>query len=163
MTIRPEETADAEAVAAVHDAAFGRAVEGRIVAALRRGARPLVSLVAAVDGAVVGHVVCSPVAIDGRTHPLAMGLGPVGVLPAHQRRGVGAALVGAAVERCRDLGASVVVVLGDPAYYGRVGFVPAAPLGLTYPHPGAEAHFQARVLRAPRPGVVRYHPAFDAA
>lgn len=139
VTVRAERPSDERAVDGVVRAAFGRPDEAALVAALRRDARPFVSLVADREGSLIGHVACSPVTLDGR--PLGMGLAPVAVHPAHQRRGVGAALVRTALAACRDLGQRVVVVLGEPAYYARFGFRPAA--------------------LAERRGRVRYHPAGD--
>jgi putative acetyltransferase len=95
-----------------------------------------------------------------------MGLGPLAVHPVHQRRGVGADLVRAALDACRALGRSVVVVLGEPAYYARFGFRPAAPQGLHFHTHAFDGAFQVVALApdalAGRSGWVRYHRAFDA-
>ena len=90
---------------------------------------PELSLVAELDGEVVGHVILSRARLgDGE----ALALGPIGVAPEHQRRGVGSALMHAAIERARELGHGVVVLLGHPEYYPRFGFVHAPTLGMTH-------------------------------
>ena len=164
--IRPERPGGEVAIRRVHDAAFGGPLEGRIVDGLRAEARPYVGLVAEVAGAVVGHVAFSPVTVDGAAVP-GVGLGPVGVLPEQQGRGLGAALVRAGLAACRADGAALAVVLGDPAYYDRFGFVPAAGHGLRCVYPVPPEAFQALALvpggLGDVAGLVRYHPAFDAA
>lgn len=146
-------------------AAFGRADEARLVDALRDAVTPLVSLVAEQGGRVIGHVLFSPVAIEGAPDaPACCALGPVGVEPAAQGRGVGAALIRAGLARCRELGFGAAFVLGNPAYYGRFGFGPAAPLGLRYGVDAVEPAFQVQELvpgaLEGRRGVVRYAEAF---
>jgi putative acetyltransferase len=159
---------DRAAVFAVHTSAFARPdngspAEARLVEALRDAgdAIPALSLVALVDEAVVGHVMCSRGSVDGR--PLA-GLGPLGVVATHQRRGVGSALMHAVLAAADARGEPAVVLLGDPDYYRRFGFVLAEPLGILPPDPGWAGHFQVRPLRGwdgSLRGTFRYPPAFD--
>jgi putative acetyltransferase len=134
-----------------------------LVALLREQARPLVSLVAEENGTPVGHIMFSPVLLQGFTE-LMMGLAPMAVRPARQRQGIGSALVRAGLERCKDMGAAAAVVLGHPGFYPRFGFLPAARFGLTceYDVP-AEAFIAIELepngLRGAA-GTVSYHPAF---
>jgi putative acetyltransferase len=115
-------------------------------------------LVATIDGDVIGHAAFSPVQIDGAAGAW-WGLGPVSVAPAHQRRGVGSALIRSGLRRLTECGVSGCVVLGDPAYYRRFGFEPSGDL--RYPGPPAD-HFMAWVAAGRLPaGRVRYHAAFD--
>lgn len=162
--VRAERSDDAAAVRAVHEAAFERAAEAVLVDALRARARPVVSLVAEVDGAIVGHVMLAPVALPDHPDVRLMGLAPVGVLPAHQRRGVGSALVRAGLDESRRRGAGAVVVLGHPAYYPRFGFVPAARFGLGCEYDAPAEAFMALEIRSGHlagvSGTVRYHAAF---
>jgi putative acetyltransferase len=164
--VRPETAADAPVIHEVTREAFLHAAhtdhtEQFIVDALRNAGALAVSLVAEREGAVVGHVALSAVEVgDGGVGQGWFGLGPISVLPAHQRQGVGVALMLAALQALRDRGAAGCVILGDPAYYGRFGFRPAAPLVL--PEVPQE-FFQALPLAADLPsGVVRYHAAFAA-
>jgi len=162
--IRPETPSDAPAIEAVTLAAFRDAEhtshnEQDIVRMLRAAGALTVSLVAESDGAVVGHVVISPVSIADGTDGW-FGLGPISVLPAHHGSGVGANLMRAALEQLRALDAAGCVVLGDPAYHGRFGF--RAEPSLVFPGVPAE-YFQAIVFRGGLPcGDVTYHRAFYA-
>lgn len=158
--IRDERPGDVAAIFSVHAAAFGADAEARLVDLLRAAGRLTVSLVAESDGAVVGHVAFSPVTTTAAT---GMGLAPVAVLPSHQRQGIADRMIRAGLDRCRELGAGFAVVLGDPAYYGRFGFRPAARFGLTDEYGGGE-NFQALELRPGGlpvgAGLVRYAPEF---
>jgi putative acetyltransferase len=115
--------------------------------------------VAEAEGAVVGHVAVSPVTIsDGSADWY--GLGPISVLPARQGRGVGSALMRAALEALRELGAAGCVVVGEPAFYGRFGFKAGSSLVLPDIPP---EYFQAILLggaNLPR-GAVSYSKAFE--
>ena len=115
MRVRPESAADVDAVRAVHYAAFGQAAEGKLVDALRGGSwwHPSLSLVAELDGEVVGHVLLTDVTLAGRP---VFALGPIGVLPAHQRSGVGSALMTAAMDAAATTDRGMITLLGDPAY-----------------------------------------------
>jgi putative acetyltransferase len=169
--IRNEAPGDAAAIAAVLAAAFEPSAgslpaEAELVAALRSAGALSLSLVAeAPDGTLVGHIAFSPVTVDDRGDDRLLGLAPLAVLPAWQGRGVGTALVEAGLARARAAGAALVFVLGDPAYYRRFGFRPAAKRGIAWEHAAPAEAFMALELNpgagaAPR-GVLRYHAAFD--
>jgi putative acetyltransferase len=161
MIVRPERASDVDAIRAVHDAAFGGAAEGRLVDALRRADKLVVSLVAESDGEVVGHIGFSPVTSAAAAK--GFGLAPLAVRPDAQRRGIGGKLVLDGLAAIAHVGAEFVVVLGDPRYYGRFGFGPAAPRGLSDEFRGGDA-FQVIELRPgaipPGVGLVRYAPEF---
>ncbi|MDG2526144.1 N-acetyltransferase [Stenotrophomonas sp. HITSZ_GD] len=163
MWIREENASDHAAIARVVDAAFAAAEhagshEARIVAALRADGALRVSRVADIDGRIAGYVALSPVRLDDGSTGW-FGLGPVAVDPADQGRGVGSALVRAALAELPALGARGCVVLGEPGWYARFGFRPVASLRLD----GAPAsHFQALLIGdgdAPH-ARVHYSPAF---
>lgn len=125
LLVRPEGPGDADRISDIHVAAFAhhpfsRQTEHRIVEGLRDAGALSVSLVAEVDGLVVGHVAFSAVTIGGA--PGWFALGPIGVDPPAQRRGVGGALVAAGLEALRSRGALGCVLVGEPGYYGRFGF-----------------------------------------
>ena len=115
---------------------------------------------------IVGHVLLSPVTIDGKDEPRGLGLAPLAVLPAYQRQGIGTRLVEAALRRARLLGYAYVVVLGHPRYYPRFGFVPASRFGLRYEQRALDDAFMALELVPGAlngiSGPVRYSPAFSA-
>lgn len=167
MRIRPQEPSDARAVRAVNEAAFGSAEEANLVEALRNEPDALVSLVAELDGRVVGHILFSPVTLLGHPAIRLMGLGPMAVLPAHQRSGIGSALVREGLDRCRNLSCSAVVVLGHPAYYPRFGFVPARRYGIMSEYEVADEAFMLVELEPGSLegvcGKVIYHEAFRGA
>ena len=159
LAVRSERQGDEAAIRQVHAEAFARAQEGRLVDALRAAGAAVISEVAVVDGAVVGHVLFSPAG------DALLGLAPLAVVPAQQKKGLGAALVRRGLERAREAGARAVVVLGEPGYYQRFGFVPALRFGLRCKWPGTEEAFMALELQAGAlrgaAGTVAYHPAFD--
>ena len=129
--LRPERPEDIAAIRAVHTAAFETPAEAGLVDALRASDAWLAGLsVVAVDaGEVVAHALLSRIilATAGGDLP-ALALGPVAVRPDRQKQGYGSAVVADALARRED---RLVVVLGDPAYYSRFGFVPGLPLGIT--------------------------------
>jgi putative acetyltransferase len=164
ITIRSENTADIASISAVTEAAFrtcpySRQTEQFIVHALRKAGAMTVSLVAEVDGIVVGHIAFSPVTVsDGSSGWY--GLGPVSVLPELQRQGIGKALIRKGLARLKAAGANGCMLVGDPDYYKRFGFknfpeliyegIPqqyfvVLPFGKTVPH-----------------GTVTFHQAFHA-
>lgn len=130
--LRLETTADVAAIHRLTAEAFRNAphtsgTEAFIVDALRNAGALTLSLVAEDAGVLVGHVGLSPVTVaDGSTGWY--GLGPVSVLPSHQGRGIGSALVRDALARLRAMGASGCVLVGEPAYYGRFGFEASAAM-----------------------------------
>ncbi|MCF0096602.1 GNAT family N-acetyltransferase [Micromonospora sp. MH99] len=140
-------------------------VEATLVDALRadEGWLPAYSLVATdSDGQVVGHVVATRGRVGGE--PVALGLGPLGVLPAWQRLGVGTALMHAVLGAADARDEPLVVLLGHPGYYPRFGFRPAVELGVTPPQPWGPQYFMARPLTAWREtirGEFRYASPFD--
>ncbi len=151
------------------EAAFGSEVEAGLVAAIRASPEyiPECALVAIVDGQVVGHVMISDAAIelDGARRRIAM-LSPLAVRPEFQRRGVGSALVHEVVRRADARDEPLVILEGDPNYYGRLGFVSATPLGIAIPIPDWASPEAAQCIclraydRAIR-GQVVYPAAFD--
>jgi putative acetyltransferase len=164
IEVATETDADVAAIRAVTVAAFLRArhtshTEQLIVDALRKAGQLTVSLVAKIDGAIVGHVAVSPVAVSDGARGW-YGLGPLSVVPECQGRGVGSRLMREALRALERHGASGCVLLGDPGYYQRFGFRADPKLEL----PGVPAeYFQALSFGGALPrGTVSYHAAFQA-
>ena len=137
-TIRAETPRDVAAIRAVTEAAFtdhphSEGAEPAIVDALREDGDLALSLVAIDNiGEIVGHAAWSAARLStGEEGWLA--LGPISVLPDRQRQGVGSALIRAGVARLAERGAKGVILLGDPDYYGRFGFLRRAELTLSGP------------------------------
>lgn len=158
--IRPERPGDEAAIYAVHVAAFPTDAEARLVDALRSAGRLTASLVAEVEGVIVGHVAFSPVTAG---EAMGTGLAPVAVLKAYQKRGIAARLIEAGLTACRDAGIGWAVVLGEPAYYRRFGFGPASAVGLVDEYGGGEAFQVMELIPRKLPagaGLVRYGAEF---
>lgn len=167
VTVRPERPGDADAIRRIVTAAFPEAAEARLVDALRAANALTVSLVAEQDGAAVGHVAFSPVAVVNNPAQIrVLGLAPIAVAPDRQRQGIGRALIRAGLDSARAAGAGAVVLLGSVDYYSRSGFAPAGPRGLTWGDGSHDAYLQVIGLVPGAldklSGAVRYHAAFDS-
>ena len=163
--IRSETDADIDAIAEVTIAAFktlevSNQREQFIIEALRAAAALTISLVAEVDGRVVGHIAFSPVTISDGAKGW-YGLGPLSVLPEYQRQGIGTALIQEALSRLKDISAVGCCVVGHPDYYRKFGFenVP----GLTIEGVPAEVFFAFAFNGGMPHGTVTFHEGFKAA
>ncbi len=167
ISIRNEGPADHARVREIQEAAFARPDEARLVEALRRSARPQLSLVAELDGELTGHLFLAPVAIDGPSPSVeCAGLAPIAIDPVFQRSGIGSALVRESLRRCSEVGWQAVFLLGDPNYYGRFAFELAAPAGFHYESEIFDSVFQLLEITSgaldESSGWVRYHEAFNS-
>jgi len=168
LEIRAEQSRDQRAAFETHARAFPQPGEAKLLDALRAAGAATISLVAERGGRVVGHILFSPVRVDGEGGSFAaQGLAPMAVDPSCQREGIGSALVRAGLDACRAAGHMIVFVLGHPDYYPRFGFEAAAPRGLHYEGGAgyAPAFFVAELeagALAGRGGVVHYRPEFAA-
>lgn len=165
MPIREEEPKDYPAVYAVNASAFETPAEANLVDILRREAYPSVSLVAEENGAIIGHILFSPVSLSGHLELRIMGLGPMAVILAHQCKGAGSALVKVGLEKCKELGYGAVIVLGHPGYYPRFGFVPSVNYGIRCEYDVPPEVFMVIELQPgylqDAPGIIHYHAAFN--
>ncbi len=117
-----------------------------VVEDLLREGQGVLSLVGEVDSRLVGHVIFTDCSVAGTSGKAAL-LGPLAVAPEWQRRGVGSAIVRAGFQRLRDAGVGRAFVLGDPAYYGRFGFLPESRVVPPYPLPDEwEGAWQSKAL-----------------
>lgn len=164
VVIRSENDGDARAITEVTVAAFktleiSSHTEQFIIDALRAAGALTVSLVAELDGRVIGHIAFSPVTLSDGTEGW-YGLGPVSVLPDYQRRGIGKALIGEGLSRLNEMNAQGCCLVGHPDYYKKFGFKNV--LGLA--HEGVpEEFFFALSFRGQTPqGTVDFHEGFKA-
>ena len=155
MIIRPETAADYDAILKVNDEAFGRTLEGRLVDAIRESDRFVaeLSLVAVSEGQTHGHVITSYVDVEPGARR-ALQVGPLAVLPSHQRRGIGSALMGETIRIADARGEPLLLLEGNPTYYERFGFTRADAVGI---EPPPEAHGPQYFMVRPLAG---YDPAF---
>jgi putative acetyltransferase len=151
LPVRPAVPADHDAILGVVDRAFSsaeRPAQQEIDIVVSTWARAATAhqceLVAVEDDAVVGHVLAARGELGGRP---VVGVAPLAVTPDRQGVGIGSALMHALIAHAEDAGLPLLVLLGHPAYYGRFGFEPSAPLGITYRVVGAgHPHFLVRRL-----------------
>lgn len=163
ITLRDEHEDDTDIVDVLVGEAFdGRHNEVALVRGLRSGGEPAISRVAVREGAIVGHAMVSLLGLEG-SDILVLGLAPVSVVPLCQGTGIGTCLVQDAVALAGQCQAALLIVLGDPRYYGRFGFEPASQYGIEpppgVPPRGLMAKGLSPLPRAPR-GRVVYPPLF---
>jgi putative acetyltransferase len=163
MIIRPESPEDVEAIRRVNIEAFkdhplSQQTEHLIVEALRAAAALEISLVAELDGSVVGHIAFSQARIGDTASGWYL-LGPVAVLPDFQGQGIGRALVEAGIGALRSREANGCVLVGDPALYTRFGFEQAP--GVFCPGVPDENVLCLRIAGPMPLGEVSHHPAFS--
>jgi putative acetyltransferase len=165
VIIRPETPADYADIRRINDEAFGETLEGDLVEAIRASDRfvPDLSLVAVSEGQSLGHVISSYVDVDAVPDTRrVLQVGPIAVLPAHQRRGIGRALMQETIRRADARGEPLLLIEGNPAYYERFGFTRADAAGIEPPPEAlAPQYFMFRPLGAYEPslrGRARYPP-----
>jgi putative acetyltransferase len=182
VLIREETPADVHAIYQLNVAAFRTDAEARLVDSLRSSGGLMLSLVAELEGEVVGHIGFSPVTVTPTTvstsspspnveetigASVGVGLAPVAVLPTYQRRGIGASLIQAGLSQLRSRGdAPFCVVLGHADYYPRHGFLRASTFGIRWERPVPDDIFFVQELipggLGGVGGVVRFRPEFDS-
>ncbi len=164
ILIRNETTGDERAITEVTVAAFktlaiSQHTEQFIIEALRAGKALTISLVAELDGRVIGHIAFSPVAMSDGTRNW-YGLGPVSVLPEYQRQGIGTNLIREGLSRLREMNAHGCCLVGHPEYYRKFGFENVSGLVLEGVPPEV---FFALSFSGPYPrGTVAFHEGFKA-
>lgn len=165
VEIRLEQPGDVLGVRETNEQAFESPLEADLVDALRPTSDYL-SLVAALEGRIVGHILFTPITMDPPVDRRIAGLAPMAVRPECQRSGIGGRLIRAGLEECRRRGYAAVVVLGHPDYYPRFGFVPAQTFGVTCEFPSPPEAFMALELESGAlsgaAGIVHYRPEFAA-
>lgn len=164
MIIRKERDTDLRQISKVTKAAFenlaiSNQTEHFIINALRNAGALTISLVAEINGEIVGHIAFSPITISSGAEGW-YGLGPVSVLPDHQKQGIGKALINKGLSLLREMKAQGCALVGDPNYYKRFGF-------RNYPEMIHEGIPQEVFLALPfceeiPEGIVVFHEAFNA-
>lgn len=167
LTVRKEQPKDIEAIFNINKAAFETEAEAHLVDRLRQAQAMSLSLVAELEGQVVGHIAFSPITIDGFEHVELAGLAPMAVHPAHQNKGIGGELVQAGVKKLKTRGVSAVFVLGHPKYYLRFGFQPAfSTFGIKSEYDVSDETFMVKELESGAledvVGLARYCREFDS-
>jgi putative acetyltransferase len=162
FVVREEQPDDIPSIREVNQRAFGQDQEANIVDALRANGAALLSLVATVEGRVVGHIMYSPLRVDDL---IGAALGPMAILPEYQRRGVGTSLVEAGNRQLSQQGLPFIVVVGHPEFYPRFGFTPASRRHISSEWSLPDEVFMILVLDEARmsgvTGVARYRDEFS--
>jgi putative acetyltransferase len=166
ITIRAETSKDIAAIRHVVEMAFGQTSEARLVEALREADALITSLVAVEEEQIIGHIAFSATVIESLHATVnAAALAPLAVLPTHQCRGIGSDLVRRGIDHCRRAGYRALLVLGEPAFYQRFGFIKASLHGIRCPFDVPDEAFMAAELfpgaLAGHSGPVKYRPEFD--
>jgi len=164
IVIRSETDADVDAITEVTVAAFNTLeisnhTEQFIIAALRIANALRISLVAEMDGSVVGHIAFSSLTISDGTRNW-YGLGPVSVLPEYQRQGIGKALIREGLARLKEMNAQGCCLVGHPDYYRKFGFKNMP--GLVHEGVPQEVFFALSFDGHIPQGTVTFHEAFNA-
>lgn len=164
-TFRVEQIGDEAAIRVLNEQAFGQSNEANLVDALRERGAAVLSMVAADNDQVVAHVLFTEAIVaEADSQFKALGVGPMAVLPSHQRKGIGSQLLERALDKCRELDYDAVVVIGHPEFYPRFGFVPARLKGIRCEFDVPDEAFMVLELRkdalAGRTGVVKYQQEF---
>jgi len=163
LLIRYEQPSDGEQVRKINGAAFGRSDEADLIDRLREEKVILLSLVAEVEGQIIGHTLFNRMLIETTQGPVAaVSLAPMAVLPDHQGHQVGSKLVRRGLAELRERGERVIIVLGHKGYYPRFGFSPekARYLGSPFPPDAFMAVELSDGALAGVHGTVRYPAAF---
>jgi putative acetyltransferase len=168
MIVRAEKPDDIQKISAINLQAFETNAEANIVETLRNSGIPLISLVAEKGGEILGHILFSPVTLEGCDQSISIaGLAPMAVLPKHQKKGIGSRLVEEGIRRCEEAGYDAVVVLGHPEYYPKFGFVPSVSYGIRSEYNVPDEVFMVKELKesalADCKGTVKYHKVFTNA
>lgn len=151
---------DAQAIAALNEAAFGGPDEAEIVRKLDADGDNLLSLVAHDDREILGHVQFFPILVDGAD--IAAGFGPMSVTPARQKRGIGSGLLRFGLQMMEGAGRQLVFVLGHPDYYPRFGFSAEAAQAFDAPWSGPAFMALRFAKTGPQSGMLTYPQAFGA-
>ena len=165
MQIRTEQPSDYLEISEVILQAFEQDNEVRLVQEIRNSDRyiPNLSLVAEVDGVIVGYILFSYIDLVNEMTYKVLGLAPLAVRSQFQKQGIGSALVREGLAKADAMGESMAIVLGYPQFYNRFGFKPSVDYNIESPFPAPEDFFMVKTLNSyqdTQKGKVIYPPAF---
>jgi putative acetyltransferase len=170
ITLRFEKSRDYKDITRINDLAFGQKNEGILIEHLRknRDFLPELSIVAEKDCIIIGHILFFPIQIKSKDNSYkSVSLVPMAVLPEYQNQGIGSKLIRYGLEKCREKGCQLVIVLGHPEYYPRFGFEKASKWGIRPPFEAPDEAFMAIELVEGGlkgvAGVVEYPDEYSAA
>jgi predicted N-acetyltransferase YhbS len=145
MKIRQEQKSDHKKVYEINKQAFDQENESKLIEKIRvgEGFVPELSLVAELDGEIVGHILLSKIKIVGEAEYESLALGPMAVVPKLQRQGIGGKLVNTGLEIAKKLGFESVIVVGHKDYYPKFGFEKASKWGIKCPFEVPDEAFMA--------------------
>ncbi|MEM7556240.1 MAG: N-acetyltransferase [Cyanobacteria bacterium P01_A01_bin.84] len=166
MIIRPETSSDYPEIKQVNILAFGRESEAKLVEKIRnsKGYIPQLSLVAEIEGVIVGYIMLSYINLLEDESILVLALAPVAVLPKFQRQGIGSALIREGIKKADSVGEAMIIVLGEPEFYSRFGFECSLNFGIESPFEVPARFFMVKSLQKYNQsyrGKVVYSEAFD--
>ena len=159
MKIRKSTESDLTAIRSIHMSAFGQGQGQEIVELVNNllndeTAKPLLSLVAEIDGRVVGHILFTVAKLQPDQKVSVQILAPLGVAPEFQGKGVGRLLIGEGLKKLAESGVDLVFVLGHPGYYPKSGFQTAGVLGFAAPYPIPSEHADAWMVQELKTGII---------
>ena len=166
MIIREETADDVCGIRVVNKASFDTNSEADLVDLLREKDKFILSLVAEIEGQIVGHILFTTASINYKDKSFEVaGLAPMAVLPKFQKKGIGKALVNRGLQLMHETDHEAVVVLGHPDYYPKFGFELASKHGILYEHEVPDEAFMVLELKENAlknvNGLVKYQPEFN--
>jgi len=158
IIIRHETPDDYDAITRVNDLAFGETAQSKIISGLRENGEALWSKVLVNDDEIIGHLMFYNVLLDGS--PIVAGLGPISILPTHQRRGYGGQLIRDGLAEADPDKHQIIFLLGHTSYYPRFGF--SSEIGAQYISPWPRPAFMGLKLNeaAPTSGILTFPKAY---
>ncbi|MHC4543084.1 MAG: GNAT family N-acetyltransferase [Planctomycetota bacterium] len=168
IKFRQEEPGDHHAIRRVNEQGFGTSEEANLVDALRQANAIVLSMVALDGEDIIAHILFTEVVVtQADSQFTGLGLGPMAVLPCHQRKGIGTQLLQIALDKCCRLDYDFVVVMGYPEFYSKFGFSPAKPYSISCEFDAPDEAFMVLELRknalAGRSGIAHYRDEFQNA
>jgi putative acetyltransferase len=166
MNIRTEKPDDIKKIRSINLDVFNTDSEANLIDALRKSSAPLISLVAEENNVIVGHILFSPVTLEGDKDSVSIaGLAPMAVLSSRQNQGIGSGLVEAGLRLCKQAGYKAVAALGHPGFYSRFGFMPSEHYNIRSEYDVPADVFMIKELHDSaldgQAGIIKYNPAFN--